>query len=217
MTRAVRTAVIAAVVSCAAPSLVGLASAQAFAVPRAAVKIGGYKVVEKKVSLPAGGFVRQTAQCPAGKVVLGGGAAVVGAGSANFGTEIQESDPGTIGGGATSLWLAAVSNHSGTNRTLGIFAVCANKPKGYKVAEKTFSLPAGRFVRQTASCPAGKVVLGGGAAVVGAGSANFGTEIQESSPGTIGGGATSLWLAAVSNHTRSNRTLGIFAVCAVKK
>ncbi len=217
MTRAVRTAVVVAVVSCAAPSLVGLASAQAFASPAAAVKIGGYKVVERTFSLPAGGFVRNTALCPARKVVLGGGTAVVGAGSANFGTEVQESEPGTIGGGARSLWLAAVSNHSRINRTLGIFAVCANKPKGYKVAERTVSLPAGGFVRNTALCPVGKVVLGGGTAVVGAGSASFATEVQESSPGTIGGGARSLWLAAVSNHSRINRTLGIFAVCAIKR
>jgi hypothetical protein len=215
MKRSIRTAVIVAVASCAAPSLVGLASAQALAATTA-VKIGGYKVVEKTFSLPAGGFVRNTAPCPAGKVVLGGGAAVVGAGSANFGTVVRESEPGTVGGGTTSLWLAAVSNQSSTNRTLGIFAVCATKPKGYKVVEKTFSLPAGGFVRDTALCPAKKVVLGGGAAVVGGGSANFGTVVQESSPGTIGGGAKSLWLAAVSIHSATKRTLGIFAVCATK-
>jgi hypothetical protein len=126
MIRAVRTAVVIAGVACAAPSLVGLASAQASAAATP-VKVGGYKVVEKKVSLPAGGFVRSTVLCPVGKVVLGGGAAVVGAGTGNFGTEVQESNPGTIGGGATSLWLAAVSNHSATSRTLGIFAVCAVK------------------------------------------------------------------------------------------
>ena len=93
---------VVAVVSGAVPSLVGLASAQVFAATTA-VKFGGYKVVEKTVGLPAGGFVRQTALCPAGKVVLGGGTAVVGAGSANFATVVQESDPGTIGGGATSV------------------------------------------------------------------------------------------------------------------
>jgi hypothetical protein len=211
MNRSIRAAVVVAVASCAAPALVGLASAQALAAT-AAVKIGGYKVVEKTFSLPAGGFVRNTAPCPAGKVVLGGGAQVVGAGSANFGTVVRESEPGTLGGGA--LWLAAVSNQSSTSRTLGIFAVCANKPRGYKVVEKTFSLHAHGFVRNTAPCPAGKVVLGGGAAVVGAGSANFGTVVRESSPGTLGGG--SLWLAAVSNRSATNRTLGIFAVCANK-
>lgn len=84
-------------------------------------------MVENDVSLPAGGFVRQTADCPAGKVALGGGTAVVGAGTANFGTELQESEPGTVDLN-TSLWLAAVSNHSSHNQTLGVFAVCANSP-----------------------------------------------------------------------------------------
>jgi len=213
MKRSIKTAVVVAMATCAAPSLVGLASTQALAATTA-VKIGGYTVVEKTFSLPAGGFVRSTAPCPAGKVVLGGGAAVVGAGSANFGTVIQESEPGTVGG-TTSVWLAAVSNQSSTNRTLGIFAVCAKKPKGYKVVEKTFSLPAHGFVRDTALCPVRKVVLGGGAAVVGGGSANFGTVVQESSPGTISG-TRSVWLAAVSNHSATKRTLGVFAVCAPK-
>jgi hypothetical protein len=211
MVRAIKTAVAVAAASSAAWLLVGLGSAQA-SVNVMIGTIGGYQVVEHPVSLPAGGFVRQTADCPKGKVVLGGGAAVVGAGSANFGTEMQESEPGTIGGG-TSLWLAAVSNHSRSNYTLGIWAVCATKPTGYQVVEHPVSLPAGGFVRQTANCPKGKVVLGGGAAVVGAGSANFGTEMQESEPGTIGGG-TSVWLDAVSNHSASNYTLGLWAVCA---
>jgi len=123
MLRVVRTVTVVAVVSSAVWLPVGLTTAKAFA---ANVTIGGYQVVEHTVSLPAGGFVRQTALCPAGKVVLGGGAAVVGSGSANFGTEMQESEPGTIGT-TTSLWLAAVSNHSANNYTLGIFAVCARR------------------------------------------------------------------------------------------
>jgi hypothetical protein len=124
MLRAVRTVAVVAVVSSAAWITVGLPPANAFAVTTAVGAIGGYQVVENAVSLPAGGFVRDTAQCPAGKVVLGGGAAVVGAGSANFGTEMQESEPGTIGGNR-SLWLSAVSNHSANSYTLGLFAVCA--------------------------------------------------------------------------------------------
>jgi len=31
------------------------------------------------------------------------------------------------------------------------------------------------------------------------------------------GGARSRWLATVSNHTATSRTLGVFAVCAIKK
>jgi len=125
MVRAVKTAAAVAAASSAAWLLVGLGSAQTSAANAAVATIGGYQVVEHPVSLPAGGFVRQTANCPKGKVVTGGGAAVVGAGSANFRTELQESEPGTIGGGATSLWLDAVSNHSTSNYTLGLWAVCA--------------------------------------------------------------------------------------------
>ena len=125
MVRAVKTAAAVAAASSAAWLLVGLGSAQTSAANAAVATIGGYQVVEHPVSLPAGGFVRQTANCPKGKAVLGGGAGVVGAGSANFGTEMQESEPGTIGGGATSLWLDAVSNHSTSNYTLGLWAVCA--------------------------------------------------------------------------------------------
>lgn len=258
----------------------------------------GYQVVEKTVSLPAGGFVRTDAVCPSGTVALGGGAKVVGAGSANFGTVVRESAPGsnTLG----SLWLVAVSNTSSTSRTLGvfvvcgdapagyqvvqdnvslpaggfvgtdaafcpgaedalaggaevvgdgsadfntvlqgdgsglntgysvwgvsesndstsnytlgIFAVCAQAPTGYAYVQNNVSLPAGGFVRDSADCPTGTVVLGGGAGVIGEGAGNFETEVQESAPDK--GSAGSLWLAAVSNHSSTNQTLGIFAICA---
>jgi hypothetical protein len=83
-------------------------------------------VVRVDITVPAGGFVRDTALCPVGKVVWGGGTQVVGEGTANFHTVVQESAPGTIGGGAQSLWLAAVQNNDTVQHTIGIFAVCAN-------------------------------------------------------------------------------------------
>jgi hypothetical protein len=55
-------------------------------------------VVRKDTSVPAGGFLRATADCPVGKVVLAGGAQVVGEGTAEFRTRVQESAPGTVGG-----------------------------------------------------------------------------------------------------------------------
>ena len=72
------------------------------------VALPGYEVLSSNVvAVPAnGGFATQTVQCSAGKVVLGGGAQVVGEGSGDFETRLQESAPGTIGGGARSLWLA---------------------------------------------------------------------------------------------------------------
>jgi len=86
----------------------------------------GYEVVRTDFLVLAGGFLRDTTRCPVGKVVLGGGATVVGAGTANFHTVLQESSPGTIGGGAQSLWLVAVQNNDTVDHTIGIFAICAN-------------------------------------------------------------------------------------------
>jgi len=159
-------------------------------------------------------LVRDTALCPAGKVAVGGGSQVVGAGSADFNTSLQESAPGTIGGGAQSLWLTTLRNNSGVTRTIGLFAACASKPAGYEVVRKDTSVPAGGFLRSTATCPAGKVVLAGGAQVVGEGTTDFRTQMQESAPGTVNGGAQSLWLVALRNNDHAAHTIGIFAACA---
>jgi hypothetical protein len=173
----------------------------------------GYQVVRKDTAVPAGGFLRTTANCPIGKVVLAGGAQVVGEGSAEFRTRVQESAPGTIGGGAQSVWLAAVRNSSVNAHTIGVFAVCASKPSGYQVVRKDTSVAAGGFLRTTANCPAGLVVNGGGASVIGAGTANFGTSLQESAPGTTGSPSVSVHLAALRNGGAA-RTIGVHAVCS---
>jgi hypothetical protein len=173
----------------------------------------GYEVVRKDVSLPALGFIRDTAICPAGKVALAGGAQVVGAGTGDFKTRMYESAPGTIGGGAQSLWLVAMKSNSLTARTVGIFAVCGSKPLGYEVVRKDYNVAPGAFLRNTASCPAGKKILGGGASVIGAGTGNFNTRLQELAPGTVGL-STSVQLAALRNYSSVSRTVGIHAVCA---
>lgn len=159
-----------------------------------------------------GGFVRSSASCPAGKVVLGGGTQVVGEGSADFLTVVQESHPGTAGG--TSLWVSAVKNNDPSgSHNMGLYAVCANAGfSGYEQVLKTVSVPAFGFVRTSVSCPAGKVSLSGGASVVGEGSANFNTLVRESSPGAFP--SSSAWVAAVSNNDSSAHTIGIEAVCA---
>jgi hypothetical protein len=174
----------------------------------------GYQVVRTDFAVAAGGFLRNTSPCPVGKVVLAGGAQVVGAGSANFNTVIQESAPGTVGAPAQSVYLVALRNNSAVARTIGVFAVCANAPAGYQVVRTDFAVAAGGFLRNISFCPVGKVVLGGGAQVVGAGSANFNTVIQESAPGTTGAPAQSVHLVAVRNNGAFARTIGIFAVCA---
>ena len=85
---------------------------------------------------------------------------------------------------------------------------------GYEIVEATFDVPAGGFVRNSVSCPAGKKVLGGGAQVVGEGSADFHTIIQEATVGTVGAPPTYVFLAAVQNNDTKAHTIGIFATCA---
>jgi hypothetical protein len=84
--------------------------------------------VHEDFSVVAGGFLRDAALCPVGKVVLGGGAQVTGAGTRNFYTVLQESSPGTIGGGAQSLWLVAIQNNDTVSHNIRIYAICANSP-----------------------------------------------------------------------------------------
>jgi hypothetical protein len=82
------------------------------------------------------------------------------------------------------------------------------------MVEATFAVAAGGFVRDTVSCPSGKKVLGGGAQVVGEGTANFHTVIQELTVGTVGAPPTYVFLAAVQNNDTKAHTIGIFATCA---
>jgi hypothetical protein len=88
--------------------------------------VSGYEVVTKDVVVAAGGFVRDTANCPLGKVVWGGGAQVAGEGSQDFQTVLRESAPGTVGLPAQSVWLVHLQNNDATAHTIRIFAVCAN-------------------------------------------------------------------------------------------
>ena len=74
--------------------------------------------------VPAGGFLRDATNCPAGKKVFGGGAQVVGEGTANFHTVIQESTVGTTGLPSVDVYLVAIQNNDTVAHTIGIFAVC---------------------------------------------------------------------------------------------
>jgi hypothetical protein len=93
--------------------------------PQGPAGLSGYQVVHVDYLLPAGGLLRNSTPCPAGKVVLGGGASVVDA-SPNAHTILQESAPETFGSSAQSAWLVAIQNNDPVQHTIGIFAVCAN-------------------------------------------------------------------------------------------
>jgi hypothetical protein len=175
--------------------------------------LAGYQVVSKDVTVAAGGFMRDIAMCPVGSVALGGGASDTSYSvnqPASGDRIVQESAPGTSGG--QSLWLTALRNNDSVSHVIRLFAVCGNAPAGYQVIHKDLTVAANEFVRDVALCPAGSVVLNGGAAVVGSGSGDFKTRIQESAPGTAGG--QSLWLTALRNTDSVSHTTSLYAVCA---
>jgi hypothetical protein len=175
--------------------------------------LAGYQVASKDVTVAAGGFLRDIATCPAGTVALGGGASDSPYSSsqpASTDRIVQESSPGTSG--SQSLWLTALRNNDTVSHVIRLFAVCANAPAGYQVVHKDVTVAAGGFVRDTARCPVGSVVLSGGAAVVGSGSADFKTRIQELAPGTAD--SQSVWLTALRNNDTVSHTTSLYAVCA---
>jgi len=175
--------------------------------------LGAYEVATSNaISLPAlTGFARDVATCPAGKVVLGGGTQVIGEGSADFDTRLQESAPGIVDV-ATNVWLVSIDNEDAAAHDVRLFTTCATTPYRYQVVTTDAVIGAGSFARATANCPAGTVVLGGGAQVAGEGVGDFNTRLQESGPGTIG--TTNAWLASVRNEDGVSHTVRIFAVCA---
>ncbi|GIH07129.1 hypothetical protein Rhe02_51960 [Rhizocola hellebori] len=169
----------------------------------------GHELVQRNVTVGGLGFRRTTVSCPAGKVSLSGGATVVGEGSANFDTVIRESGPGNQP--SSSSWLVAVENNSFSSHTIAITAVCANAPDGYQIVREDHALIGNSFLRDATSCPAGKVSIGGGMQVIGDGSADFGTKLQESSPGSTP--SSTAWTTAMRNGPDAH-TIGTFVVCA---
>jgi hypothetical protein len=173
----------------------------------------GYEVVRKEVVVRSTGFLRDTADCPAGKAVLGGGVKVDRAGSRNFGTFVSESSPGTVGANPRAVWGVAFLNMDKVLHTIGISAVCSDPLPGYEVLRRDFVVPAHGFLGFTSVCPAGKVVLGGGASVVREGSGNFHIVFRESGPRNTGG-RNGLWRFSGENADHRTHTLGVFAVCS---
>jgi len=158
-------------------------------------------------SVAPGGFVRTAVSCPSGNAAIAGGAAVVGEGTRDFRTVIQESVP------SGRLVVVAVRNNDTVAHNIALFAVCIAVPPGYEVARSDFVLAAGGFHETFALCPEGTVVFGGGPTVVGEGSREFGTIIRQTAPDSVLDGTLQLWRAAVLNFSPTPHTIALIAVC----
>jgi len=88
--------------------------------------VSGYQVVTVTRVLGPFGTVRDTANCPAGKHVFGGGAQVSGEGAGPFNVTIRETAPGQVGSPPSDVWLVSITNNEIAAHNITIFAVCAN-------------------------------------------------------------------------------------------
>lgn len=160
------------------------------------------------LSLTPGAFIRDVVVCPAGKVAVAGGASVVGEGTRDFHTVIQETGPGG------ALWLIALRNNDSVAHNVAFSAVCVTTPPGYEVVRKDFVVGASAFGRSFAQCPEGKVVFGGGAYVVDGGSRDFRTIIRQTAPDSVLENTLFVWRAGVFNNNSTAHTIAVLAVCA---
>jgi hypothetical protein len=141
------------------------------------------------------------ANCPSGTVPWGGGASFDN-GFAARGTSLETSEPVTGG------WRTRVNNASGTAQTFRVDVICAKKPKGYKIAFATADNPPLANSPATATCPAGTVVLSGGAFSTSDTTANVLT--------TAGPLGPHRYTAAMANTSNVDQQVTAFAVCGAK-
>jgi hypothetical protein len=143
------------------------------------------------------------ATCPQGTVVLGGGAYIA---STSVMTAINDSQPVPGSSGDDSTWYAFVNNFSSAATTFNVYAVCATTPPGYQqVVGTTVNNPAGDQDSGTVNCPAGDVVLGGGAS----NTAGISFGMASSYPSS-----ETSWTATVSNFSGRDGEFEPVAVCA---
>jgi hypothetical protein len=135
----------------------------------------GYEVLESPpMPFGDGGFGGWS--CPAGKVVIGGGFEAT--------DPVSVSAPGTPGSvwphhtfGSEEYGWVVQDDIDGSPNTITIHVICADEPAGYEVVESSpMAFGDGGFGGW--SCPAGKVVLGGGSEAT--------DPVAVSAPGTPG-------------------------------
>jgi hypothetical protein len=162
-----------------------------------------YSVVRgRPVTEPPGADATTTtsAACPAGTVVLAGGAS---AGSDAPRLALAASRPVEESG-----WQAAYNNHSNVSARAVSFAVCGHRPKGYAiVVGSAQQAPPRQLGFSDAVCDPDQVVLGGGGSVIGPPSRLV--DIESIYPESRFEAQTQF-----DNHARRTLSIGSVNVCA---
>jgi hypothetical protein len=157
--------------------------------------------MSRTISVPGGRQARGTARCPAGTVVLGGGAVVP---QPRVAVSLKSTHPIKDGSG----WVAVVNNTSGASASFTVKAVCATAPAQYAVMETPrFSVAAGATSTGDQLCPGLERPFGGG--------------VEQSSESTAVSIDDSFvlveidgWQVHVNNRSSASETFRVFAICA---
>jgi len=161
-------------------------------------------VTSSAVTVNASGQARASVSCPTGAKIMGGG------GFSNSGsTSVNQNSsfPVKSGSGksATFSWFVDENNASTAPSSVTAYAVCGHA-KGYTfVAGTSVSNPAGAQTEATATCPSGKVPMGGG---VFSSSGSVSVNTNTTYPLSSG------WAGFENNASTGTATVTTFAVCA---
>jgi hypothetical protein len=185
------------------PGVAALIAAAATPASAAATAPPGYRIV-RTADITAPPSILDTsgqANCPSGTVPWGGGASFDN-GFAARGTSLETTEPVTGG------WRTRVNNASGAAQTFRVDVICADKPKGYKVAFAAADNPPHANSPATATCPTGTVVLSGGAFSTSDTTANVLTSVGPLGPHRF--------TASMANTSDVDQQVTAFAVCGAK-
>ncbi|HZN74062.1 MAG TPA: hypothetical protein VFC00_20530 [Micromonosporaceae bacterium] len=145
---------------CAAIAVLVGASVAVVATPAWAVP-GLVAVTVTSAEVGSESFKGANAVCPAGTKIVGGGADVLGGGHS---VRIAGINPAPLLPNPNSLWATAhedVLGYSGV-WSLRAWAICASGVTGWQVVLADNTGPTNGYAFATASCPAGKKVIGAG-------------------------------------------------------
>jgi hypothetical protein len=147
-----------------APAVVVLAAASAAVIVASPANAVAGRVVVTATSPETGSedFKGANAVCPTGTVVLGGGADITGG---NHHVQLGGINPAPLGLPANSIWATANEGPLGYDGSwsLTAWAVCGSGVSGHVIIEASSAAPAGATsATATATCPAGKKVIGAG-------------------------------------------------------
>jgi len=116
----------------------------------------GYHVVYKAFTAPQSGFATMgSAPCPTGTVTWGGGVSP-------FAWEVPMTLVSSYWNGAMpGSWVVDVGNGEPFTDSVDAAAICADKPKGYKLAIASGDAPIAQLTGTNVICPRGKLLSGG--------------------------------------------------------